>query len=105
MFIRVPKNKRRKKMSFLLKVVIFWTIFTSTVKHIHALDVDPNGIYSDIIVEISDKVPRQKCQRALDNLEVRTYLLPILLLSILRHDCERKYLLRGFMLDSFVILL
>ena len=60
-------------MSALLKVVIFWTIFTSTVKHIHALDVDPNGIYSDIIVEISDKVPRQKCQRALDNLEVRTY--------------------------------
>ena len=59
-------------MSALLKVVIFWTIFTSTVKHIHALDVDPNGIYSDIIVEISDKVPRQKCQRALDNLEVRT---------------------------------
>ena len=53
---------------FLLKVVIFWTIFMST----YALDVDPNGIYSDIIVEISDKVPRQKCQRALDNLEVRT---------------------------------
>ena len=69
-------------MSVLLKVVIFWTIFTSTVKHIRALDVDPNGIYSDIIVEISDKVPRQKCQRALDNLEVRTYLLAILLLSI-----------------------
>ena len=57
-------------MSVLLKAVIFWTIFTSTVKHIHALDVDPNGIYSDIIVEISDKVPRQKCQRALDNFDI-----------------------------------
>ena len=58
---------------FLLKVVIFWTIFMSTVlQHTYALDIDPNGIYSDIIVEISDKVPRQKCQRALDNLEVRT---------------------------------
>ena len=82
MFIKSVKIQEEEKMSALLKVVIFWTIFTSTVKHIHALDVDPNGIYSDIIVEISDKVPRQKCQRALDNLEVRTYLLSILLLSV-----------------------
>ena len=67
-------KQQERKMSVLLKVVIFWTIFTSTIQHTYGLDVDPNGIYSDVIVEISDKVPRQKCQRALDNLEVRTSL-------------------------------
>ena len=80
-------------MSVLLKVVIFWTIFTSTIQHTHGLDVDPNGIYSDIIVEISDKVPRQKCQRALDNLEVRTSSLSHLL-QILYSDFFLKARLR-----------
>ena len=54
------------------KVLLFCTVFI--VKQTHSLDVDPNGIYSDVIVEISDKVPRQKCQRALDNLEVSNFL-------------------------------
>ena len=54
------------------KVLLFCTVFI--VQQTHSLDVDPNGIYSDVIVEISDKVPRQKCQRALDNLEVSNFL-------------------------------
>ena len=29
------------------------------------------GIYQDLRISVSDNVPRQKCQRALDNLEVR----------------------------------
>ena len=36
----------------------------------YGLRMSPYGLYEDIIVEISDQVPRQKCQRALDNLEV-----------------------------------
>ena len=51
--------------------MIFLVTWTLIVQQSLGLEVDPNGIYSDIIVEISDKVPRQKCQRALDNLEVR----------------------------------
>ena len=54
-------------------VLLFCTVFIIT-KQTYSLHVDPNGIYSDIVVEISDKVPRQKCQRALDNLEVSNFL-------------------------------
>ena len=54
-----------------IRSVIFLVTWTLFVQQSLGLEVDPNGIYSDIIVEISDKVPRQKCQRALDNLEVR----------------------------------
>ena len=54
-----------------MRSVIFLITWTLFLQQSLGLEVDPNGIYSDIIVEISDKVPRQKCQRALDNLEVR----------------------------------
>ena len=54
-----------------MRSVIFLVTWTLFCQQSLGLEVDPNGIYSDIIVEISDKVPRQKCQRALDNLEVR----------------------------------
>lgn len=35
-----------------------------------SLRVSPFGVYSDILIKISDQVPRQKCHQALDNLEV-----------------------------------
>ena len=41
-----------------------------TFPGLHGLRVNPYGLYEDIVVEISNQVPRQKCQRALDNLEV-----------------------------------
>ena len=31
------------------------------------------GIYQDLRISVSDNVPRQKCQRALDNLEVSLF--------------------------------
>ena len=59
------------KMSFsALHILLFVTIIPS----FSGLHVTPYGLYEDIVVEISEQVPRQKCQRALDNLEVSPYL-------------------------------
>ena len=46
-----------------------------TFPGLHGLRVNPYGLYEDIVVEISNQVPRQKCQRALDNLEVSPFFL------------------------------
>ncbi len=34
------------------------------------IQIDSRGIYSGVTIKVTDSVPRQKCQRALDNLEV-----------------------------------
>ena len=46
-----------------------------TFPGLYGLRVNPYGLYEDIVVEISNQVPRQKCQRALDNLEVSPFFL------------------------------
>ena len=48
----------------LISVILLLPLMSASLK------VSRSGIYDDLIVEISDTVPRQKCQRALDNLEV-----------------------------------
>ena len=48
----------------------FGLILLFVTSGLHGLHVTPYGLYEDIVVEISEQVPRQKCQRALDNLEV-----------------------------------
>ena len=58
------------KMIFCL--LHFLTLFV-TFPGLHGLRVNPYGLYEDIVVEISNQVPRQKCQRALDNLEVSPF--------------------------------
>ena len=40
------------------------------------------GIYQDLRISVSDNVPRQKCQRALDNLEVRPIFYSLLVKSV-----------------------
>jgi hypothetical protein len=52
-------------------IIVLLFLAATWSSSVTSLRVSPQGIYNDIIVEISDKVPRQKCQRALDNLEVR----------------------------------
>ena len=60
------------KMNFgVLHILVFVTIFMPGLDGLH---VTPYGLYEDIVVEISEQVPRQKCQRALDNLEVGHFL-------------------------------
>ena len=54
-----------------MKLVVFFIVCASVSE---GLKFSPFGLYEDIVVEISESVPRQKCQRALDNLEVRIIL-------------------------------
>ena len=52
--------------NFLWTFVVCFGLSCSSV----ALEIN-YGIYQDLRISVSDNVPRQKCQRALDNLEVR----------------------------------
>ena len=61
-----------------------------TFPGLHGLRVNPYGLYEDIVVEISNQVPRQKCQRALDNLEVS----PFLIARLARSDPRNSFLCR-----------
>ena len=53
----------------------FGLILLFVTSGLHGLHVTPYGLYEDIVIEISEQVPRQKCQRALDNLEVSFFTL------------------------------
>lgn len=53
----------------LLTVLLLNLLFANNCE-VLSLSVSPYGVYSDILIKISDQVPRQKCHQALDNLEV-----------------------------------
>ena len=57
--------------------VVCFGLFCSSV----ALEIN-YGIYQDLRISVSDNVPRQKCQRALDNLEVRPIFYSLLVKSV-----------------------
>ena len=59
------------KMALISVLGFFLVIMLVSIEsHGSVLTLDKNGVYQRLTVEVTEAVPRQLCQRALNNLQV-----------------------------------